>query len=940
LVKIGQIGAFTQGVMADAIQAGAAGGNLASIVNTYTGTTADTAITATDSGQLDPNSTADDTAVAQGNTAPVMSSAVVSADGNSIVVTYSETLTGTPEAVDYAVTLGSGTTTVTGATIGTGANANQVTLALGATVGGGNTVSITYTATAGTVNSIKDAAATANSAANQILGSVSNGSTVDLTPPAMSSAAVSADGLSIVVTYLENLTGTPEAGDYAVTMATGSTTVTGATIGSGANANQVTLTLSKVIDSTATASNLVYTASAGTANSIKDAAPALNSAVTQSLGTITNNSVVAWDATAPTMSSAAVSVDGRSIVVTYSEALTGTPEAGDYGLTLGAGTTTVTGATIGSGANANKVTLTLSNTIDSTSTASNLVYTATAGTANSIKDEAITPNNVATETLGTVTNGSAVTADVTSPTMSSALISAIGDSMVITYSELLTGTPEATDYAITLGTGSTNVTSATLGTGANANKVTLVLSSAIDAGNATSIAYTAAAGTANSIKDAAVVANNAANQTLASGSVTHASSSFVLTTGLDNITGTSGNDTFTGTYDNGIATDTFGFAGNDILNGAGGSADKLHIDHLVDVAISIPDALWTNLSNIEKIEINTTGSGAQTIVTGSAFNAAFAAGVDFTTTTSGSGAIDVTMDTFTGSATITTTSIAGAQTIITGSGVATVDATSSAGALTIYGAGLTIVAAATTTGAGAQTIGDASGGGANLVTVIANSNSGAQTIISTSTSDATVTATSIAGPQTIVTGTGNDTVTATAKAGTNNTITTHAGNDAIVSSFGDDLITGGLGADTMTGGGGSDTFAFGADGSVIGTSRDIITDFNTLDADILDFGASTTVSADATPTVAGSNPGSNVQTSAGGVVTFAAGDNTLALKIAAVQADVELDVAGSVAMFVDGSNTYVYYAGVGAGNLDDQLVQLSGITTLTTVTGGNTMTIV
>jgi hypothetical protein len=129
----------------------------------------------------------------------------------------------------------------------------------------------------------------------------------------------------------------------------------------------------------------------------------------------------------------------------------------------------------------------------------------------------------------------------------------------------------------------------------------------------------------------------------------------------------------------------------------------------------------------------------------------------------------------------------------------------------------------------------------------------------------------------------------------------------------------------------------GVDGSVIGTSRDTITDFNTLGTtDVLTFGASTTVLAiDATAAVAGVN----VQTSAGGLITFAAADNTLALKIAAVQADAELDVANSIAMFVDSGNTYVYYAGAAAGNADDQLIELLGITSLTTITGGATTTI-
>jgi Ca2+-binding RTX toxin-like protein len=408
---------------------------------------------------------------------------------------------------------------------------------------------------------------------------------------------------------------------------------------------------------------------------------------------------------------------------------------------------------------------------------------------------------------------------------------------------------------------------------------------------------------------------------------------YSLTTGEDNLVGTAGNDTFNATYDGGIATDTLSAA--DIIDGLGGS-DTLKIDHLMDVAITPPDTLWTGIRNIEKVVINTTGDGAQTLTTGVNFEAAFAAGgVTLTTTTSGAGAITLNLSTFTGEAVLNTTSLAGAQTIVTGSGLTAVTASSDAGALVIKGTGLGLVSA-TTTGSGAQTIGDADGNGANLTMVNATAHSGTQTITSTNTANTAVTATSTSGLQHIITGAGNDTVTTTAAAGTINTISTGAGNDTIVASLGNDLITGGLGADTMTGGGGVDTFAFGSDGSIIGASMDVITDFNVGGADILTFGAATTVLAvDATALVAGSN----VQTSAGGLISFHANDNTLALKISAVQADSELDVAGSVAMFVDGGNTYVYYAGAAAGNDDDQLIQLSGITTLETLTGGSTTTI-
>ena len=183
---------------------------------------------------------------------------------------------------------------------------------------------------------------------------------------------------------------------------------------------------------------------------------------------------------------------------------------------------------------------------------------------------------------------------------------------------------------------------------------------------------------------------------------------------------------------------------------------------------------------------------------------------------------------------------------------------------------------------------------------------------------------------TISTGAGNDTITVTTGSVGAVSIDGGSGNDTITGSATLDSITGGTGADTMTGNGAVDTFIFGTTGSVAGTAMDVITDMGT--TDILQFGAGTLVllGADATALVAGTN----VQQSAGGLVTFATADSTLALKIAAIQADTQLDAALSVAFFVDTGNTYVYYSGAAVGNTDDQIVQLTGVTALTTITVG------
>ncbi len=148
-----------------------------------------------------------------------------------------------------------------------------------------------------------------------------------------------------------------------------------------------------------------------------------------------------------------------------------------------------------------------------------------------------------------------------------------------------------------------------------------------------------------------------------------------------------------------------------------------------------------------------------------------------------------------------------------------------------------------------------------------------------------------------------------------------------------DTITGGVGADTLTGGAGIDVFEFAANGSVAGTDLDKITDFNTGgDKDNLGFGTTAVLLAVESNGAAAT---SDVDTTAGGKITFAAADDTYAEKVTAVQADAELDAVSSVAFFEDSGNTYVYYAGAATGNADDQIIQLTGVTGLTTITVGN-----
>jgi Ca2+-binding RTX toxin-like protein len=394
-------------------------------------------------------------------------------------------------------------------------------------------------------------------------------------------------------------------------------------------------------------------------------------------------------------------------------------------------------------------------------------------------------------------------ADVVAPVILSAEVSIDGRSIVITHSEALSGLPEAGDYGVTLSSGTAIITGATLGSGADAHKVTIALSDTIASNvSVTNLVYSSSAGTVNSIQDATAIANKAVSQTVAFVSNNSSvASHYTLTTATNTMTGTAGADSFDGTFGVGVAS-TYTLGVLDVLNGGAG-IDTLNVTTGAE-ANSPTDALWANKTNFEKIAFNSTGVGAQTVVTGANFATAFATGAVMSVETF-AGAITIDMTGYTQTTTVNTTTIGtGAHTITTGTGAASVNATS-----------LTD---------GAQTI-----SGVNLVTVNAEVlGNGAQTITSTSTSNVTVIADAHNGAQTITTGAGNDHVTTTSAAGTINAITTGAGNDIIITSAGNDVITGGAGRDIMTGGDGVDTFAFGlADTGFTLETADVITDFST-----------------------------------------------------------------------------------------------------------------
>ncbi len=227
-----------------------------------------------------------------------------------------------------------------------------------------------------------------------------------------------------------------------------------------------------------------------------------------------------------------------------------------------------------------------------------------------------------------------------------------------------------------------------------------------------------------------------------------------------------------------------------IATGAG--FDLLSITPTINVAYTLADAIFTNVSGIDKIVILTSGTGAQTLTTGASFNAAFdAAGADLQTTST-SGAQTINMSAVTGPATLTSisdASIAG-NFITMGAGVTTVTATTTTGPMTINSASAVVATVTVTTTSGAVTV--TTGAGADSVTLTTGNTAG----------------------NVITTGAGNDTITATAAAATSN------GN----------TITGGLGSDTIdiTGNTAPDTIVIAdGDSGITVATADSITGFDT-----------------------------------------------------------------------------------------------------------------
>ena len=368
-------------------------------------------------------------------TSPVYLSSSVASNGLTIDLVYDETVSTTTASASAFTVLSNGNpvvvSSVAKSSVFNTLGIRSIVLTLASAIGNGKTVTVAYTApavnTASTNPAIQDTAG--NDAVSLTATSVTNGSTVDQTPPVYSSAALAANGLTLTLTYNETLgTTAPLASAFEVTANASAVSVSSVTI----SGSTVRLTLASAIGSGKSVT-VAYTAptvnTATTNTATQDTAG--NDAVTLAASSVTNSSTV--DQIAPVYSSAVLAANGVTLTLTYNETMSATTAAtSDFAVLVDGNPATIS-SVIASGTTSTVV-LTLASSVNNSAT---ITVAYTAPTSNSATSNAAVQdtagNDAVSFTAQNVTNSSAN--DVTRPTMTSATVLSSGTQVQINFSE-------------------------------------------------------------------------------------------------------------------------------------------------------------------------------------------------------------------------------------------------------------------------------------------------------------------------------------------------------------------------------------------------------------------------------------------------------------------------------------------------------------------------
>ena len=430
--------------------------------------------------------------------APRFVRAAMSSDGSTLTLTYDEVLDDAdrPSTSDFAVTVAGQAADVSSVDV----SGRAVLVDLVNAVTAGQDVRVTYTdpSTDNDANAIQDPAG--NDAATLTNQSVANTSTVpDEQAPEFQSAAVSSDGLTLTLTYDEDLDGGngPRSADFVVSVEGERRTVSTVTV----SGTDVALRMAGVITSGLVVA-VTYTdptVGVNDTKAIQDLAGNDAASVSQS---VANGSTVT-DTTPPGFVRAVVSSDGATITLTFDEVLDADQGPGNSDFTV-----KVDGESVGlssvSAAIVRGRTVVVG--LDSAVTAGqDVTVTYTDPTAGddgyAIQDPA--GNDAATLTDQTVTNASTVP-DERAPEFVSAATSGHGLTITLTFDEILDGQrgPRTANFGLTVQGERRDISTVNV----NGKTVELGLGAAITTGQVITVAYTdptAGVDDANAIQDRA-----------------------------------------------------------------------------------------------------------------------------------------------------------------------------------------------------------------------------------------------------------------------------------------------------------------------------------------------------------------------------------------------------------------------------------------------------
>ncbi|MBM3273114.1 hypothetical protein FJY94_07730, partial [Candidatus Kaiserbacteria bacterium] len=384
--------------------------------------------------------------------APTFSTLEATAGTKTITLTTSEGVTGSPAAGDFAVLANSVSNAVTAVNV----SGTTVTLTVTDFIANSATVTVAYTQGS---NRLTDPAGNALATLSATSVTVTNDAAAP-TVTAVSSPTANGtydvgDVIAVTVTFSEEVYVTTSGGTPTLTLETGNTDRT-ASYASGSGTN--TLTFNYTVQTGDSSADLDYTATTALAlnnGTIKDAAgnPAtLTLASPGTASSLSANKALVIDGVAPTFSTLEATAGTKTITLTTSEGVTGSPAEGDFAVLANNVSNAVTAVNV----SGTTVTLTVTDFIANSATVT-VAYTQG---SNRLFDTAGNALATLSATSVTVTNDAAApTVTAVSSTTTDGTYN-VGDviAVTVTFSEEVYVTTSGGTPTLTLETGNTDRT--------------------------------------------------------------------------------------------------------------------------------------------------------------------------------------------------------------------------------------------------------------------------------------------------------------------------------------------------------------------------------------------------------------------------------------------------------------------------------------------------